>query len=204
MAGIEEVQVAFMEFEGINLSILAADYLRNNVLDGEFILKGGLITEAGLCEPCYLEITMPEGIVNYTYLLDLENDQVIQKTGRRKAAISLVAIEKLVEYEIYYSKIDPEAGLSVLKEGFKVAKTKWPLAHAMFCILRDEGRYAEAVDMLTFIINEGPPDLNCYNYQDRARLLELTGDLEGAQRDKQQAEVILQASRKLTGNRSRR
>jgi hypothetical protein len=166
------------------------------LLDGEFILKAQLIAEPAQYEPCYLEITMPEGIVNHTYLLDLENEQVIQKTGRRKAAISLVAIEKLVEYEIYYSRTDPEAGLYVLQEGFKAAKTKWPLAHAMFCILRDEGRYKEAIDMLTFIINEGPPELNYYNYQDRARLLELTGDVEGAHRDKQQAEMMLKVSQK--------
>jgi tetratricopeptide (TPR) repeat protein len=186
--------------EPINAPILAAEYAREKLLDGEFILKAELVTAPGESEPCYLGITMPEGVVNYTYVLDLESDQVLQKTGRRKAAISLVAIEKLVDYEIYYSKADPEKGLDVLRHGFRLAKTKWPLAHAIACILRDEGRYGEAVDMLSFLINEGPSDLNYYNYQDRAILLELIGDAEGALRDRDQAEQILKASCK-SGNK---
>jgi hypothetical protein len=37
--------------------------------------------------------------------------------------------------------------------------------------------------------------LNYYNYQDRARLLELTGDAVAAEQDKEQAQEILSAPR---------
>ena len=103
----------------------------------------------------------------------------------------MVTIEKLVDYNIYYSKLDPEAGLRTLKNGLSVAKTRWPIAHAMSCILRDEGRYREAIDQLNTVMAEGPSDLSYSNYRERASLFDKLGNDEGARRDRETAMLLL-------------
>ena len=183
--------------EEIKAPILAAEYARDAVLDGEFILKAQMISASQPHEICYLGITMPEGILNNTYTR--EGTQIVKERRNRwpgKEAIPLVAIDKYIDYEVYYSKIDPEVGLRVLRNAFSIAKTSWAIAHAMARILTYEKRYQEAVGMLDIVLSESPPNLHYTEYIGRSRLLRLIGDIEGAERDRKEAELILKKSRR--------
>jgi tetratricopeptide (TPR) repeat protein len=175
--------------ELINSPNLADYVVMNGQLDGIFILKGKIIQACGNLADCYVEISMPEGVVEFVYL---RQNEKIKKVQRRKMedVILSVPIEKMVDYNLYYSKNRPEVGIEVLKKGLQIAQMKWPLAYALACIFREEQRLQEAIDAFGIVIAEGPPNLNYYNYQDRAKLLQRIGNHKAAQEDLSKAEAL--------------
>ncbi len=99
--------------------------------------------------------------------------------------IPAVAIESFGVYELFYSHIDPEVGLTVLRTGLQAAESKAPIAEDLGYILRDEGRKEEAIEAFSIAIEEGP---SCeYIPMERAALYEAIGDHANAERDRQLA-----------------
>jgi tetratricopeptide (TPR) repeat protein len=79
-----------------------------------------------------------------------------------KDIIPAVASDCFGLYELYYSKISPESGLKVLKDGLKLSKQKSVIAEDIGYILRDEGRLEEALEYFIISTNHEPSSEHIY------------------------------------------
>lgn len=174
--------------EPIYASTLAAEHVRDGFLDGFFIIKAILILKGGQLQDCYMDVSMPERINDYVYVL--AGGEIIQtyRYQLEGEVVPAVAIEGHGVYELFYSKLKPEVGLNVLREGLRDAKKKGHIAEDMAYIFRDENRHLEAIEAFTTVIAEGMADE--YTYWERAALLERIGDLAGAAADLEKAQSL--------------
>ena len=177
------------DVEPIYAATLAAEYVPGGLLDGFFIIKAFLILNDGELQDCFMDVTMPERIHEQAYVQ--AGGEIIQTYSYQLEGevIPAVAIEGHGIYELFYSRLKPEVGLKVLREGLKVAKKKGHIAEDMAYILRDENRHLEAIEAFNIVIAEGLA--NQYTYWERAGLLEITGDLAGAAEDQEEAQRIV-------------
>ncbi len=150
--------------------------------DGFFLLKGFVIREAKRVEPCFLDLVMPERISDFVYVR--EGPSVTrcyhhELTGAN--VVPAVAVEGFGNYELFYSKIDPEVGIDVLRKGLALAGNKSVIAEDLGYILRDENRPEEAIEAFTGAIQNGPSTE--FIFIERARLLDATGRNAEAEAD---------------------
>jgi hypothetical protein len=167
---------------------LAREHTLSGLADGYFILEGLLVHGDGRVEQAYTDVTLPERIIDWHFLLT--NDGVVRGRGTLTSnaqVIPAVAIEKFGVYLQYYVKGHAEVGLKVLQDGLAVAKLKWPIALDVAYILRDEKRYSEAVEAFTLAISECD-SVNYFYYSERAQLLTKLNNEEAADRDWAQVE----------------
>ena len=173
---------------------LSAEAFESEYLDGYFIVKAIWVKENGELENCYLTVAMPERISEEVFIK--LNDKIVRKWIYEVGeVVPAVAIEGFGNYELFYSKMNPEIGIKVLREGLKAAKNKAPVAEDLAYILRDEGRIPEAIEAFTMVIDEGDKRNgipNQYTFEERAGLFEKIGNFEKAaedlKRSKQSAE----------------
>jgi tetratricopeptide (TPR) repeat protein len=173
---------------------LSAESADNGILDGHFILKAVQIRQNGDLSECYINVTLPERISDQAYLLKDENIIEQWKHTVEGDVIPLVAIEGFGLYELYYSKINPEIGIEVLRKGLQSANKKTDIALDLAYILRDENRYLEAIEAFTIVINEvGINDSTPleYVYSERAGMYEAIGEFEKAASDVKKSEQVL-------------
>jgi hypothetical protein len=167
---------------------LAKEHTLSGLADGCFILEGLLVYADGRTEKAYTDIGLPEREIDYHFLL--ANKEIVRGRGTlipNAQVIPAVAIEKFGVYDQYYVKGHAEVGLKVLQDGLTVAKLKWPIALDVAYILRDEKRYAEAVEAFTLAISEAAP-VNYLWYSERAQLFTKLNNQEAADRDWAQVE----------------
>ncbi len=159
-----------------------------DIPDGYFVLKARHIPASGAPRDCYIDMTLPERIAETACLKEgrlIVEKGVYELSG---SCVPYVAIESFGNYELYYSKEDPEFGIDVLRRGGRLARNKAPIVQDLAYILRDEGRYTEAVEAFTLLIELGPP--NYFAYVERARALEALGDTQGAESDWRKVESL--------------
>ena len=199
-SGYEE-DFEYWDAEPINSEILSAEVSRNNLLDGYFILKALFIDENGETRPCYVDVTMPERISERAFfIIDgkiheerkgyTKCDLKINKEIVRGEVVPLVAIDKFGLYDLYYSRIRPEIGIEVLRNGMKISTSKKYIALDLAYILRDEKHHQEAIEAFSASIEEGVD--NEYGYLERADLFEKIGDKENAVKDKELAKLFIE------------
>ena len=161
---------------------LAKENTASGLADGYFILRGILVHRGGATEDAYVDMTLPERIVDSHFLW--LGGEIVRGTGTLigdAQIIPAVAIEKFGVYDQYYVKGHADIGLRVLREGLAVATTKWPIALDMAYIFRDEKRYPEAIDAFTLAIKSGARTY--FPYLERAKLLQKVGDHSAAELD---------------------
>lgn len=169
-------------------STLAKEHTLSGLADGHFVLRGIVVHPNGACEEGYVDVTLPERIID-SHFLKLAGE-IIRGTGTLigdAQIIPAMAIEKFGVYDQYYVKGHAEVGLRVLKEGLAVAKLKWPIALDIAYILRDEKRYSEAIESFTLAIQTGGA-ISYFTHLERAKLYQKIGDAEAADLDWQQVE----------------
>lgn len=140
----------------IHAATLAANSVPDGILDGHFILKAVFALPGGEILDGYVDAVLPERISETAYLI--EDGHIRQKTYRdfpRIWGVPLVAIEGFGNYELFYSRINPEIGLEVLRKGLAIAKDKENIALDIGYILRDEQRYQESLEAFTVAIDAG-------------------------------------------------
>lgn len=169
----------------IEAETLSEEDVEGDNLDGYFILKAIWVKENDELENCYIAVSLPERISEEVFLR--ENDKIVRKWIHEVGEIvPAVAIEEYGLYELFYSRINPEIGIKILREGLKTAKKKAPLADDLAYILRDEERIFEAIEAFTIAIEEGDESdgvPNQYTFEERAGLFEKTGNFEKAAED---------------------
>jgi len=157
----------------VNIPILSASLLGVERLDGSFLVRGAIITAS--CEKasteCFIMVTMPERIVDSTYLK--VDGQIIERQGLalpEGRAVPNIAIDGFGNYELYHVPGCPDYGIGVLRKGLSIAGESWAIANDLAYILRDEHRYEQAIDAFSLLIEKEPDYLLHYSYSERARL----------------------------------
>jgi tetratricopeptide (TPR) repeat protein len=103
-----------------------------------------------------MDLTMPERISDYAYFVNsgaVERRYLHECNGE---VICAVPIDGLGVYDLFYSRTEPELGLSVLRDGFERANRKTFIAEDLGYILRDEGRLEEAIQAFRVAASAGP------------------------------------------------
>jgi tetratricopeptide (TPR) repeat protein len=171
-SSIYRVDSSDANFLNWNLEPIQTPTLRDH--DGFFILKGLLVRTSVEPEPCYIDLSMPERISDYVYVSD---GKTIRQCYRHELTssevVSTIAVEGFGVYELFYSKINPEAGIKVLREGLALALDKTAIAEDLGYILRDEKRIEEAIEAFSIAIRSGPSSY--FVFIERARLFESLG-----------------------------
>ena len=121
-----------------------------------FILKAKNVLPDGTIKDCYIDVSLPERINDYTYFFDGKFLKVILSDEVEGDVISAVPIDCFGLYELFYSKINPDLGIDILKEGLAVSEQKHYIAEDLGYIFRDEGRYREAAEMFQIAVDEEP------------------------------------------------
>jgi len=167
---------------------LAREHTLSGLADGYFVLGGLLVHDDGKLEQAYTDVSLPERITDWHFLL--KNEEVVRGRGTLTPNAQVnpaVAIEKFGVYEQYYVKGHAEVGLKILQDGLAVANLKWPIALDLAYILRDEKRYYEAVEAFALAISECD-SVNYFYYSERAQLFTKLNNEEAADRDWAQVE----------------
>ncbi len=99
---------------------------------------------------------LPERISDYAYFL--RGDRVESRYHHECDGdiICAVPIDCFGVYELFYSRIAPETGIEILKQGLAASPHKIYIAEDLGYILRDEGRFAEAAEMFQIAVDAEP------------------------------------------------
>ena len=127
-----------------------------NYEEGHFLVKAIQVKQDKSIVECYMDLSLPERINDYAFFI---KDQKIIFDYPYKfegEIICAVPSELFGGYELYYSKINPEIGIKILKDGISKSKNKSVIAEDLAYILRDENRVAEAIKYFQISINENP------------------------------------------------
>lgn len=130
--------------------------------DGFFIMRAFQITEPGEKIECFIDLTMPERITDYAYFISsgaVERKYFHECDGE---VICAVPIDGFGVYDLFYSRINPELGLSVLRRGLELSNRKTFIAEDLGYILRDEGRFEEAIQAFSISASEEPSSYFIY------------------------------------------
>jgi tetratricopeptide (TPR) repeat protein len=167
---------------------LAAENTLSGIPDGVFVLEALAVTSDGAIEKAYVDVVLPEREISSHYLFKDGAISVGRGTIVANAqVVPAVAVEQFGVYEQYYVRGQAQVGVDILRRGLAVAKLKWPVALDLAYILRDEKRYAEAVEAFSIVL--GKDEIaggDYYYYAERAKLYARLGNQSAADQDWEQ------------------
>lgn len=148
------------EYFALNGQVLREEITLENLLDGNFPLRGLAVSEKGDCLPCWLQTTMPEAVIEDVYIVGEDGNVFTERWAalKKERGVCLAPIEKYVNSEIYYFKPNPDIGINALKLGLEQSEQKWIYATEIAEILRDEKRYSEAIKYFEIANRSSIPD----------------------------------------------
>jgi tetratricopeptide (TPR) repeat protein len=161
-----------------NVEPISASVL--NESDNFYIVKAKNIHPDGSIIDCYIDISLPERISDYAYFLDRNSLKVDYHHEFKGEIICAVPIDCFGVYELFFSKTNPEIGISVLKNGLYASNRKACIAEDLGYILRDIGRFNEAAEMFQISVNEVPSSF--FIYEELGNCYTRIGDFENAQK----------------------
>ena len=161
---------------------------------GVFIVTARLIIAEGCSQPCYLDVVLPERIVDHHYL------QTAGKVSRGKGSrtpngtiIPSIGIESPGVYKLYYAKEDPSAGVSVLNKALQQSRRKQDIAYDLGLLLRDEKKYEEAAAAFSEFLHENPDEgIADVVYKERSKMYAALGQLDKAAEDKNKYKAVFE------------
>ncbi len=146
------------------------DVLNESESNHFFILKAKNVLPDATVKDCYIDMCLPERISDYAYFLCDDDLDVRYHHEFSGEIICAVPIDCFGVYEIFYSKINPDLGISILKQGLKVKPNSSYIAEDLGYILRDEERFSEAAKMFQLSVDSEPSSYfiygelaGCYN-----------------------------------------
>ena len=156
------------------------EIIPSNDEDGDYIIQALLISQDKSEESCYMNMITPERISDYV-IYDLQSPKVTAPHNlKNKDVIPNMASDCFGQYELYYSEINPEKGINILRQGLIRSKEKSVIAGDLGYILRDEKRYEEALE--AFLISEENEPSPEYTYAEISDLYKELGDLENSKK----------------------
>jgi tetratricopeptide (TPR) repeat protein len=171
-----------------DIRIRDAEKLADEILpanEGFFLIQGKNILQDGTIKNCYIDMSMPERISDYAYFLQGESLEYRYHHECDGEIISAVPIDACGNYELFYSRIAPEAGIEVLRRGLRTSGRKRHIAQDLGYILRDEGRFQEAIAAFLVASEEAPSQ---FLYLEISQAYAALRDYDTAARFKRMAE----------------
>lgn len=145
--------------------------------DTEFYFVKAIQTLPNSTIDCFINITTPERIADFVVKLDSNGQTVIENFYEQvNSVIPAIASDCFGDYELYYSKENPQIGIDILKCGLTKATNKNIVAEDLGYILSDEGRIEEAIE--AFKISEENEPSSEYTYWELAGLYEQLGQID--------------------------
>jgi tetratricopeptide (TPR) repeat protein len=172
------------------LEPLQTELLTDEEGDSFNVIKALNVLPNGTIRECHIDISLPERITDYAYFLENGALRYGYHHEFPGEIIAAAALDCFGVYELFYSRKRPELGIDVLRRGLAIAKRKYIIAADLGYILRDERRFAEAVEMFKIAVEEGPSSSFIY--------YELAGayaELGASENAKQYSEMFNQAER---------
>ncbi len=131
--------------------------------EGFFIVSARNILPDGAVLPCYMDLSLPERINDRAYFVRDRSLQVIDYPYRQHGdMICAVPIDCFGLYDLFYSRIRPETGIQILREGLAASPRKHYIAEDLGYILRDEKRFDEAAEAFQIAVDDGPSSYFVY------------------------------------------
>jgi hypothetical protein len=166
----------------------------DDVFQGMFIIAAHIILKDATPQPCYMDLTLPERITENHFAQS--KGQIERRQGRRApmgTVIPAIGIESFGNYKLFYAKENPSAGIDVLKSGMEYAREPGYIAYDLGYLLRDEKRWAEAIDAFTLFLEEDrATELVHSVYQEMARMYAAIGETGKAEADKREYALAFQ------------
>lgn len=171
----ETEEIADWKVEKTQYSLIP-DPADNDELYGDYLVVKGLLIQGNKTENCFIDVCLPERISEFVFRM--KNSEVIIDNAYEKKlkAIPAMASDCYGDYELYYSKENPQIGINVLKEGLGISSSKNVIAEDLGYILTDEGKLEEAIE--AFKISEQYGSSSEYTYWELAYLYGELGNEE--------------------------
>lgn len=133
---------------------------------------------------CYLGIMTPERIAE-TVVKREPSGQIVAESiyEQEQTIIPAVASDCFGDYDLFYSKENPQIGIDVLKDGLAKATNKNIVAEDLGYILRDENRIEEAIEAFKISEHTGPSSE--YVFLELSRLYREIGQTDNVLKYKQ-------------------
>lgn len=133
-----------------------APVLRESEISEFFIVKAKHLLPNGVICDCYLDLCLPERVSDYAYFPRGGEIEYRYRHECDGEVICAVPIDCFGDYELFYSRIAPDVGIHILREGLRVSPHKQYIAEDLGYILRDERRFAEAAEAFQLAANGEP------------------------------------------------
>lgn len=148
-----------------------------------YYLVNGIFTSNLKSENCWLSISTPEMIVDFTFLINSENLTIdtIDYHTIEDQVVPCKLSDCFATYELYYSRTNPRIGIQILKSQLENVNEKGYIYEYLGYIYRDENRISESIQYFTKAIEIGPPS-SSFVYDEISQLYEKIGELEMARK----------------------
>jgi len=120
-------------------------------IEAHCIVRAKMIDSDKNVSDCFINISLPERIVDYV-IYQTENGLEYKESYELEDVVPAIASIAFGNYEVYYSKNDPDVGIEILRQSLNLAKDPSVIAEDLGYILGDENRHQEAID--AFLISE--------------------------------------------------
>lgn len=158
-------------------------------IEAHCIVRAKMIDSNKNVSDCFVNISLPERMVDFV-IYKTENRLEYKQTFELDDTdiIPAIASEAYGVYELYYSKINPDIGIEILKSGLSVANNPSVIAEDLGYILRDENRHKEALE--AFLISEKHDVSSDYIYKEIQDLYLILDDRDKAREYEKKAQDL--------------
>ena len=160
----------------LNWTVEPTDYELIPEEENYYFVKAYEVSQNGKTD-CYIGVMTPERIAEVVIKQNSNGQTEIESIyDQEKSIIPAIASDCFGDYELFYSKENPQLGIDILKSAITKATNKNVVAEDLGYILRDEGRVKEAIE--AFKISEENGLSSEYTFLELAGLYEQLGQLD--------------------------
>ena len=143
-------------------------------VDGLYFAKG-IILSAGATQPCFVGLITPERALEFVIVQTGEDTvEVLNVEDVEGDVIPTIGSKCFGNYELYYSKINPQKGIDVLKQAIENNGKLSPLCEDIGYISRDENMLKNSIDAFEASVNNNQSSE--YIYHELSQLYLQLGD----------------------------
>lgn len=160
----------------LNWTVEPTDYELIPEEENYYFVKAYEVSQNGKTD-CYIGVMTPERIAEVVIKQNSNGQTEIESIyDQEKSIIPAIASDCFGDYELFYSKENPQLGIDILKSAITKATNKNVVAEDLGYILRDEGRVKEAIEAFKISEENGPSSE--YTFLELAGLYEQLGQLD--------------------------
>ena len=160
----------------LNWTVEPTDYELIPEEENYYFVKAYEVSQNGKTD-CYIGVMTPERIAEVVIKQNSNGQTEIESIyDQEKSIIPAIASDCFGDYELFYSKENPQLGIDILKSAITKATNKNVVAEDLGYILRDEGRVKEAIEAFKISEENGPSSE--YTFWELAGLYEELGQID--------------------------